>query len=205
MPHNTEGSAESTEEMFRRYLTYAMREKRPLYLHRLSAEWGEVLRASQGTLQSQATIWCVVVEALLVLVKAGKGLGTISDPKKRAQVRAWRRRVLKYLEDRKCPAGVQDRFLGATQALLQPSGREILKRLAAMDAVDGKLEKRWSALRNPSAHADREGQGSSDELFRECMAVLALLYQLTFYLIGYEGWFRDYAAKGWPLRKYPLK
>ena len=50
-----------------------------------------------------------------------------------------------------------------------------------------------------------KAKGPTDELFRQCMAILALLYQLSFYLIGYEGWLTDYAAKGWPLRQYPLQ
>jgi hypothetical protein len=120
-------------------------------------------------------------------------------------VRVWRARVLRHLEEKKCPQKILDRFRGVTNRMLQPSPREVMKKLEAVGAVDVKLGKRWGDLRHPSAHADRERQGPEDALFRECMAVLALLYQLSFYLIGYEGWFDDYAAKGWPLRKYPLK
>jgi hypothetical protein len=202
---NTTVSARATEDLFRCYLKYALREKRPLWLHRLSAEWGEVLRANGGSLQTQATIWCIVVEGLLALVVLGRRLGRIVDPAQRKRLRVWRGRVLKYLEDRKCPDPIRNRFRGATDRWLEPSTREVMKKLGSIGAVDGNLEKRWGRLRNPSAHADREGQGHEDALFRECMAVLALLYQLSFYLIGYEGYFSDYAAKGWPLRKYPLK
>src|SRR6476661_8324530 len=102
-------------------------------------------------MQTQATIWCVVVEALLKLVASSRRLGPISDPRKRARLRAWRNRVLKYLRDNNCPKEISDRFVGVTGRILQPGSREVLKKLEAVGAVDGKLEKRWSKLRHPSA------------------------------------------------------
>jgi hypothetical protein len=42
-------------------------------------------------------------------------------------------------------------------------------------------------------------------LLRECVAVLGLLYQLTFYLIEYIGPYTDLGTCGWPLRQYSLK
>jgi hypothetical protein len=33
---------------------------------------------------------------------------------------------------------------------------------------------------------------------------VTLLYQIVFFLIGYEGMFTDYGQHGWPLVQYPL-
>src|SRR5687767_4915419 len=69
-------------------------------------EWGEILRASTGTLQTQATIYSVCVEPLLRIVFAERPAELQLDRDALARVKGWTRRLPKVPRDESCP---QDR------------------------------------------------------------------------------------------------
>jgi hypothetical protein len=118
-----------------------------------------MLRASRGTLQTQATMFCICVEGLLQVVADDEPVTTQRDRRQTAEVRCWRKRLLKHLRVNGCPASRVKRFDQVTGRMLQLGQREVLARLVAMGAIDRDLEARWAKIRNPGAHADREGQG----------------------------------------------
>jgi hypothetical protein len=77
----------------------------------------------------------------------------------------------------------------------------------------GRVEKSyveaWTYLRNRHVHPklqDLEKPTSADmqKLLDHIHKVEVLLRQLTFHLIGYEGPFTDYGARGFPSKQYPL-
>lgn len=193
-----------TTELFRCYLRYALRVPDPEFLHPLSAEWGEVLRASRGTLQTQATIFCISVEPLLRIIFADRPAELQQDRAALAQVQSWTRRVLEFLDREGCPAGLRNRFDGLFSPMMGLSVRERLTWLVNEGAIDLRLAESWQHLRPVSAHGNRADPEEVDPLYRECMAVVGLLYQLVAHIIGYRGYLTSFAERGWPLRPYPF-
>jgi hypothetical protein len=173
-------------------------------LHFLSAEWGEVLRAGAGTLQTQATIFCIAVEAILRLVFEQHTPEVDRDRDALTEVQQWVTRIRQMLEAEGCPEPLRRRFDGLLSNMMGLSNRERFAMLAILGAIDLDVAQRWQRLRPVSAHGSREGQGDSDPLYYECMAVLGLLYQLVAHLIDYQGHLRNFSARGWPVQPYPF-
>jgi hypothetical protein len=197
-------SFEQMRELFSCYLRYALRATDPELLQEVSAEWGEILRGSQGTLQTQATIFCISVEPLLRLIFAERPVELHGDQEALAQVLSWTARLQEVLTGEGCPENLRKRFQGLFSRMTGLSDRERFAFLAAREAVDLRLVKRWQDLRPVSAHGNRAGQGNEEGLFMECMAVLALLYQMVAHLIDYRGYLTNLTEPGWPMRPYPL-
>jgi hypothetical protein len=197
-------SFEATTALFSCYLRHVLGQEDAALLHPLSAEWGEVLRAGQGTLQTQATIYCIAVEPLLRMIFTDRPGELQRDRDALAMVKRWTRQLRKFMAREGCPEHLQKRFDGLFAPLAGLSDRERLAHLASLGAVDRALAERWQRLRPVSAHGSREGQGDTEPLFQDCMAVLGLLYQLVAHLIGLKGWLTNLGAAGWPLRPYPL-
>jgi hypothetical protein len=194
----------NVERLFTCYLRYVLQAPDPELLHVLSAEWGEILRASAGTLQTQATIFCIGVEPLVRMVFAERRGACERDQTALDQVRAWTRRLREVLRVEECPEPLRARFDGLFSPMTGLSDRERLAWLSSRGAIAPGLITRWQRLRPVSAHGNREGQGEQAELYSECLAVLGLLYQLPAHLIGYEGMLTSFTEPGWPLRRYPL-
>lgn len=194
----------STASFFGDYLQHVLTAEDPEVHHLLSAEWGEVLRAGEGTLQTQAAVLSITVEAVLRMIFRQRPAEVRAERHELARAKQWLRKVRKYLRREGCPTDFLERFDGLFSRMTGLSDRDRLTWLADRGAIDASLEPRWAALRNPSAHADRERQGDEATLFTECMAVLTLLHQLIAHLVGYQGQLSNYVERAWPLRPYPL-
>jgi hypothetical protein len=171
----------------------------------LSGEWGEVLRSGAGTLQTQATIFCIAVEAILRMVFEQHAPEVERDREALAEVRQWVTRIREMLEAEGCPEPLRRCIDGLLSNMTGLSNRERFAMLAARGAIDLQVAQRWQRLRPVSAHGGRQGQGDSDPLYYDCMAVLGLLYQLVAHLIDYQGHLRNLSARGCALQPYPLR
>jgi hypothetical protein len=204
IPTNYVKSFDHITELFACYLRFVLRATDPHALHPLSAEWGEVLRAGSGTLQTQATIFCICVEPLLRMLFTERRVELQHDRDALALVKRWTRRVRKMLKAEGCPEDLHNRFDGLFSRMSGLTDRERLAWLAARGAIDPALAEAWQRLRPVSAHGNRQDQGEDDPLYHQCMAVVGLMYQLVAHLIDYRGHLRAFAELGWPLRPYPL-
>ncbi len=203
-------SVEATYRLFDCHLQHVLGAGEPP-MHRLGAEWGEVLRGSVGTLETQATITCVVVESLCRylqqngLVRIRRRAGGAGWPRYKRALGRWRNAVLRASAGLELSPGLRRRIVQAFSAVGFVSASRVLKRLVAEGALDPHLMTVWERLRPAAAHADREAlaQGGLEQLNADCRAVVTLLYQLMFHAIGYEGTFTDFSARGWPPAVYP--
>ena len=200
--------AEAVYRLFDCHLRHLLtRPEAPIHL--LTAEWGEVLRGSVATLETQATITCAVGESLCRYLqqaglarvrqrKGGRGWGRY-----RRRLRSWREAVLGCSRSLRLPHGILRRLEAAFTPVGFVSASRVLDRLEKGGAIDGHLAATWRRLRPAAAHADREGLGSMDQLNADCYAVQALLYQLMFRIVGYAGPVTDFTAPDWPPTNYP--
>ena len=53
------------------------------------------------------------------------------------------------------------------------------------------------------AHGDREAQRELAALYAGCNALVTLLYQLYFHVVGYRGQYAHFGANGLVARNYP--
>ena len=57
----------------------------------------------------------------------------------------------------------------------------------------------WKKLRHGAAHGGNPDDRDFQELLTLCDQVLVLLYRLVLQYVGYEGQYKDYGKRGWPL------
>jgi hypothetical protein len=200
---NVERAEESVIQLIDAYLSHVVQIPSEDY-HPISAEWGEVLRSSTGTLETQATICCPIVESLCRCLPSDRRPDG-PDTEAQEQGTGWAEKVLTFLSASGAPDRLVDRVTGLFADMRRPDAdtRTILERLAASGAIDPNALRVWRKLRPASAHGQRKGLGAPAKLAKRCDCVSALLYQLVFHAIGYRGKYADPATRTW--RDYPLQ
>lgn len=108
------------------------------------------------------------------------------------------------------PESIKKRARGLIGGAADKGVMQVLRELAEKGRLDKRCIQAWSKLRHRHVHpnlTDLQLPSAADyqELFKLLQLVGMLLHQVTFYLIGYEGPFTDYAGAGRGSRKYPLK
>jgi AcrR family transcriptional regulator len=93
------------------------------------------------------------------------------------------------------------------RALLAPmkssSAKDRLHQLASQQVISEAEIAAWNSLRHRAAHGtlridDAKLQPSLDSVY----AVCAVIYKLTFLLIGYRGKYTNYGVRGWPTHNF---
>lgn len=75
--------------------------------------------------------------------------------------------------------------------------------LAKAGVIEDDELKAWKALRNPSAHGSFEPDPSKlQELLDNIYRLVAMIYKLAFFKIGYTGLYLNFAARGWRITKF---
>lgn len=70
--------------------------------------------------------------------------------------------------------------------------------LAKAGVIDDEEIKAWKALRNPTAHGSFElDPAKLQDLLDNVYKLVAMIYKLAFFRVGYVGKFSNYAARGW--------
>lgn len=70
--------------------------------------------------------------------------------------------------------------------------------LAEAGVIDVEEIKAWKALRNPTAHGSFEiDPAKLQDLLDNVYKLVAMIYKLAFFRVGYTGKFSNYAARGW--------
>jgi hypothetical protein len=120
-----------------------------------------------------------------------------------------RQSVLDHIAPNPCFDGLTDRVRGLFGMMFNVSVQERLRTLVKSGHVDATHIEAWKKLRHKHVHPkeidlQKMTLGDRQELLDLIYKVTVLMYHITFFLIGYEGKYTDYATSKWPARNYPL-
>jgi hypothetical protein len=190
--------------LFGKYLEYVTRENTTPSWHTCSYYAHYACEASASSLEAWTIGLCVAVEKIAGLVNYVEPSADIDQTKKTSRL------VRKWLKSKRwSDTRVGKRANGLLSMLNNPRVKDRLDALAKLGNVDPTHIKIWGKLRNPSVHAGESNVGetttkSSQEWLDSLGAVTVLMYNLTFYLIGYAESYTDYSKPGWTSARYPL-
>jgi hypothetical protein len=201
IPHNVVGARDWMSELFRRYFLHVVRDPSPGW-HPLSIWWSEVLRAGSREMESLVLIAAVAVEGVCnAIIDAGE-LPPGIQPISAEDSAAWHKKTAAALEKLDCPKRIRDRVGGVFPKMSQVGAGDVLFALQGIGAVDGELAQLWREARPHAAHGSGKRWSSADQITRDAYGLVSLLRQLTFWWIGYEGWYQHLAPEGWHMREY---
>ncbi|MGH7498686.1 MAG: hypothetical protein ACREL3_07535 [Gemmatimonadales bacterium] len=199
IPGNVAYSEIPTWRLFESYLAFVSKDTTS-EIHRISAEWGEVLRSSIGTVETEALISAITVESLCrYLQELRPGLSYAGAP----EAGGWGDRVDTFLRVAGASERLRRRVRGVFNKMIRSDHTDVLIELQSAGAIEARLVEAWNRWRPIMAHGDREAQAKSEELSRGTNAVVTLLYQLYFHVIGYAGLYTDFSQVPWRGRSYP--
>ena len=194
-------------KLFDRYLAYVMAKTEGTYWNPVAYHLHNACEATASSLDAWAVAVSVAVEAVASLIEMA------NDPEERRK----REERLTLFQDRmrQCLAAQTDfadlsaRMKGSIDSMGNKRPEDTLYALANIGRVEKAYVKAWRYLRNRHVHPSIKDLNKPDptdyqNLFDNIRRVEVLLRQLTFYLIGYEGPFTDYATANFASKQYPL-
>jgi hypothetical protein len=193
-------------KLFERYLDYVVQKTDGTHWNPVAYHLHNACEATANSVDA----WAVGVS---VAVEAVTGLISVRDDKeKAARLALYQERARKWLEDQKDLADIADRARGQINAMSNKRPQDTLYALAETGHVEKSYVDAWKYLRNRHVHPKlKDLQKPSPVDYQKLLdyihRVETLLRQLTFYLIGYEGWFTDYGDHGkhaFASKQYPL-
>jgi hypothetical protein len=189
--------------LFSCYLQYVMRGTTHPYMSRCSYYLHNACEASAGSFDLFAVGVGVAVEGIANMI--------FSEPSPEEKIRLERLRqsVLDHIAPNPCFHGLTDRVRGLFGMMFNVSVQERLRTLVKSGHVDATHIEAWKKLRHKHVHPkeidlQKMTLGDYQELLDLIHKVTVLMYHITFFLIGYEGKYTDYATRKWPARNYPL-
>jgi hypothetical protein len=199
VPRNVAYSQVPTWRLFEAYFSHVS-EDRTSEIHRISAEWAEVLRSSTGLVETEALICTITVESLCRYLQE-------REPDIAEAVAAppgsWAERVGEFLAGAGAPVRLRRRVSGFFGRMTHTDHTDVLVALQRAGAIEPALVEAWSRWRPIMAHGDREAQAAIEDLVRGTDAVVTLLYQLYFHMVGYRGLYTDFSQLPWRTSSYP--
>ena len=119
------------------------------------------------------------------------------------RIRAWLKKQTDVSES------TIQRVTGIIDAIAHKRPKDTLHALADEGKIQEKYIKSWTKIRNKHVHPNLKDlkiptQADTQNLLDEINKIQVLLRQITFSLIGYEGYFTDYGTHGFPSTRYPL-
>jgi hypothetical protein len=198
----THGFFEHGWKMFAWYLEFLIGNTPHKYWHRVTYYLHNAAEASAGSIDTWALGVSVAVEGLSGFIPRAISK---EDKLRLMELRTW---LVGVVEGEAKFASYADRVHGLTSRMFSSSVPDRLYPLSAQGRVTVEYIKDWKDFRHKQAHPDlRDLQNitSSDyqAMFDPINKATALMYQLVFHLIGYEGPYTDHGARGYPTRHYP--
>jgi len=202
IPHNVMGARDWMSELLRCYYLHVSRSSDGRW-HPLSIWWSEVLRAGSREMESLVLVAAIAVEGVCkAIINAGEmpaGIEAISGEISEE----WRGRVARELERLNCPERIRNRIDGLFPRMSQIGAGDELHALRRVGAVDRGLVQLWRDVRNDVAHGAGGRWDSASRITGDADGLVTLLRQLTFWWIGYRGWYQSLDPDGWRMRQYP--
>jgi hypothetical protein len=190
--------------LFGQYLAYTIASNKGMYWNPVAYHLYNACEATAGSLDAWAVGVSVAVEAVASLIT------TEGDPAADTRIALLQDRMRTWFAGESDLQDFASRVNGQINAMGQKRARDTLQALTATGHVEEDYINAWVRLRNRHVHPapgelKKPDQIDYQKLFDELHRAEVLLRQLTFYLIGYEGPFTDYGARGFPTKPYPLK
>jgi hypothetical protein len=201
IPNNVVGARDHMTELLRRYYLHVVRDTSAGW-HPLSIWWSEVLRAESREMESLVLIASIAVEGIAnAMIAAGElpeGIEAVS----KEDAGVWRKQTIDALDGLECPKRIRDRVDGLFPKMGLIGALDVLFALERQGAVDKQLLRLWKNVRPDAAHGSGERWGSGEQIRRDAYGIVTLLRQLTFWWIGYRGWYTTLDPAGWRLTEY---
>jgi hypothetical protein len=190
-------------ELFSAFLKYlvggdSVTQWSPLAYHFYNAR-----EASANSIDAWAMGVSVALEAISSLVTLPE------DQEKHAKTEQAIKLLKQHVANETALKDIKDRVIGLLGMLEQPPGpRDKLKWLATQGMSEKAYIQSWIDLRNALVHpklADlkKPDAESIQVQLDRIHSVQVLLYQVTYYLIGYSGPYTDYVDVNWPEKIFP--
>jgi hypothetical protein len=189
--------------LFSRYLDYVTTSTLHPYWNTCSYHLYNACEASTNSLHLWAIGVCVAVEGLCDLIEIDK------KPEDEEFLKNLRKFIVEQISSHPDFSPFTNRVQGLLGSMKNDGVAYRLKSLVPSGHVDESLIKTWQNLRNKEVHpteADLKDLsiGSHQKIFEQIQQSTVLMYQIIFYLIGYNGKFTNHAAPKCPAKDYPL-
>ncbi len=190
-------------KLFEKYLAFLRKSAFSGYWHHVTYFVQNASEASIASLDSWAVSTSVGVEGLASLIDA---IGVDAHRRRVTELRKW---VNEKLEREERFSPLRDRLSGLFGMMNDTRVKDRLGPLIATGHISGDYLKAWQKLRNRQAHPKQEDLADAtvndmDRRFTLLRQTTTLMYQIVFYIIGYEGPFSDYGEQRYPVTQYPL-
>ncbi len=198
-----DGYFHKTWELFLKYLEYVTATTPDTQWSRIAYHLYNAAEATANSIDAWATGYCVSLEALTSFVELA------DDVERRARVLAYQGKVQDWLAKETDYPDLAERGRGMVSGLANERAKDKLHALEKTGHVTGAYIGSWGKLRNRQVHprpADlmKPDANTNQQLLDLIHQVEVLLFQVVFYLVGYEGPFTDYGALQFPTIQYPL-
>ena len=164
------------------------------YWHPLGAVHYDLLCASPSN-DALSLAVCVACENLVNMTSDKKHTNDKEDLEQIVE------RVKDYINNLDAAEDIKSRLIGSIASVLSPRAIDLFYLLANQGIVRKEMVEGWKALRNKTAHGNRDESELSKRLSR-INNVLTLYYCLVFHIIEYKGLFVDRSKRGWPVVEY---
>lgn len=184
-PLSTIHDSEDVWRLFEKYLDFILADRHS-HFHPMSRYIWSTIRSSSSLVDIDGLIITVVVEGLLMSQLRAYGGASHRFTRDVDKVA----RVLEFL---RIGSRSRERIQGSLKSMKSFSAKSALMTLVEMKLVDVELVKAWQGIRNSRAHGAFSGAENLIENNERNLAVLQLLYNLVFLIIGYTGSYTDYS------------
>ncbi|MGA3301786.1 MAG: hypothetical protein ABSC72_00680 [Methylovirgula sp.] len=197
------GFFEDGWRLFALYLEYVVRLSTETYWTPCTYHIHNACEASANSIDAWAVGVCVAVEGIANL------LPNSFDAEQKARLAALQQSLRRFLSDHKEFSEFSSRMNGLISMLSAERVKDKLLRLGLTGHVDPEYVKSWGKLRNRQVHPKltnlkKIAIEEVEELLNLIRQCEVLMWQITFYLIGYSGKFSDLGAAGLRSKDYPL-
>lgn len=201
---NGEARKSDISQLFRKYLSYVMKNGTPGLVHRCSVQLDHLRQCQTNSIGAQAVATSVAAEGIANLLPSPSRQKDHED-----ELLACGTALGEFISGGTWSDTVRKRVRGFADNL---RAVRAIDRMYAQVAQGNALEvdvKAWDGLRHQWVHASPSNRkGSSREniasIVHSLHSVTRLIYSMIFGLIGYEGEFVDWVDPNFRLRKFPF-
>ncbi|MCB9434162.1 MAG: hypothetical protein H6668_19490 [Ardenticatenaceae bacterium] len=183
-------------DLFGKYFTFITSSYQGQGYHIISSHIRRVCRSSTSIINTRLLILTTAIEGILKQIH-------VEYPNESTQTESIKH-LQEYIKKWKGSDPLKNQVLNYLNQFDKPSARKQLKYLQKLGVTQKRHVDAWYKHRNIAAHSDSLEEIDIQTLATEHAAILVLMYQLIFYLIGYKGIHTDYSELGWPEKIYNI-
>jgi hypothetical protein len=191
-------------DLFGRYLAYVVAHTEGSHWNPVAYHLYNACESSSDSVDAWAVGVSVAVEAVASLIHFPR------DDAQAARLALFQDRMMRFVDAQTDLEDLAERMRGLVRSMGNKRPQDVLYALAKTGHVDEAYVEAWEDLRHRHVHPKLKDLKKPDaidyqDLLDRIHRAEVILRQLTFYLIGYEGPYTDYGARGFPSTNYPPK